>query len=258
MRRIRLYFRLLRLSMVVLYGLLLACGLKLRTVLGFDPSQAERQQLCRSFLGRLAAALPFQIRVTGDLPDKPMLWVANHLSWTDIPLLGLLQPMTFLAKAEIRHWPVIGWLTTEAGTRFIQRGGSDSRLLSQQMSEELGQGSSLLIFPEGTTTDGTSLRTFHSRLLACAIDTGVPVQPVAIRYLRNGVIDPIAPFIGDDDLLSHLFRLLAEDTAVVEIQLLAPLSSHDTQRNPLARRCHNAIAEALYGPSQLMPIANAA
>lgn len=258
MRRIRLYLRLLRLSAVILYGLVLACGLKLRTVLGFKPSSDLRQRLCRWFLGRLAAALPFEIRVAGELPDKPMLWVANHLSWSDIPFLGMLQPMTFLAKAEIRHWPVIGWLTTEAGTRFIQRGDGDSKSLSQQLGQELKQGRSLLIFPEGTTTDGVSLRTFHSRLLACAIETGVPVQPVAIRYVRNGAIDPIAPFIGDDDLLSHLFRLLAQDTAVVEITLLPPISSHDMQRNPLARRCQTAIAEALYGPSHVMPVASAA
>jgi len=258
MRRFRLCLRLVRLAAVILYGLLLASGLKLRTLVGFKPSQALRQRLCRSFLGRLAAALPFEIRVTGESPDKPMLWVANHLSWSDIPLLGMLQPMTFLAKAEIRHWPVIGWLTAEAGTRFIQRGGGDSTSLSQHLGQELEQGRSLLIFPEGTTTDGTSLRLFHSRLLACAIETGTPVQPVAIRYMRDGVIDPIAPFIGDDDLLSHLFRLMAADTAVVEIQLLPPISSHDKQRNPLARNCHSAIAEALYGPPVGMPVANAA
>ena len=258
MCRIRFYWRLVRLGTVILYGLLLASGLKLRTVVGLKPSQTLRQRLCRSFLGRLAAALPFEVRVTGEPTDKPMLWVANHSSWSDIPLLGMLQPMTFLAKAEVRRWPVIGWLTTQAGTRFIQRGEGDSAALSQQLTMELKQGRSLLMFPEGTTSDGSSLRRFHSRLLACAIESGVPIQPVAIRYLRNGAIDPVAPFVDDDDLLAHLLRLLAEDAAVVEIKLLPPIPSHNTQRNPLARRCHSAINEALYGPSQVVPVANAA
>lgn len=255
MRRVRLYLRLTRLAAVVALGLMLATGLRLRALLGFMPSQGSRQQLCCWFLKRLAKSLPFEVRVTGDIPDQPMLWVANHLSWSDIPLLGMLQPMTFLAKAEIRQWPLIGWLTAEAGTQFIHRGHGDSATLSQQLAGELARGRSLLIFPEGTTTDGTLLRTFHSRLLACAIDTGVAVQPVAIRYLRNGVTDPVAPFIGDDDLLSHLFRLLAEDAATVDIKLLPPLESQGAQRNPLARRCHDAIAVALYGDSIHVPVA---
>jgi lyso-ornithine lipid O-acyltransferase len=111
----------------------------------------------------------------------------------------------------------------------------------------LQHGRALLIFPEGTTTNGTTLRTFHSRLLACAIEAGTPIQPVAIRYLRGGQVDPIAPFIGDDDLFSHLLRLLATDVAVVEIQLLQPIASNGMDRNRLARHCHDAIAEALYG-----------
>lgn len=251
----RLYLRLARLAAVMALGLALATGLRVRALLGLTPSRDTRQRLCRWFLKRLARTLPYRVRLTGELPDQPMLWVANHMSWSDIPLLGMLQPLTFLAKAEIRQWPIVGWLTTEAGTQFIQRGSGDSAALSQQLAGDLAQGRSLLIFPEGTTTDGTSLRTFHSRLLACAIDTGVPVQPVAIRYLRNGEPDPVAPFIGDDDLLSHLFRLFAEDVAEVEIQLLPPLQSQGTQRNPLARSCHSAIAEALYGPAMQEPVA---
>lgn len=255
MRRMRLYLRLARLVAVLAFGLTLASGLRAQALLGITPSRDTRQRLCRWFLKRLAQALPYRVRLTGDVPDRPMLWVANHLSWSDIPLLGMLQPMTFLAKAEIRQWPIIGWLTAEAGTQFIQRGSGDSAMLSQQLAGDLAQGRSLLIFPEGTTTDGTSLRTFHSRLLACAIDTGVPVQPVAIRYLRNGVPDPIAPFIGDDDLVSHLLRLFREDAAEVEIKLLPPLESQGTQRNPLARRCHTAIAEALYGEPMQVSVA---
>ncbi len=256
MQRFRLYLRLARIIAVVAFGLVLASGLRLRTLLGPRPSQASRQRLCRWFLARLAMALPFEVRMTGELPDRPMLWVANHLSWSDIPFLGMLRPMTFLAKADILKWPLVGWLTEEAGTQFIQRGSGDSSTLTQLLADELKQGRNLLIFPEGTTTDGTSVRTFHSRLLGCAIDAGVPVQPVAIRYLREDAVDPIAPFIGDDDLLSHLFRMLREDTAVVEIKLLSPILTVGTQRNPLARRCHEVITGALQSSPQ--PLASAA
>lgn len=255
MRRARFYLRLMRLAAVLGFGLLLATGLRLQALLGFNPPQRTRQRACHWFMRSLAAVLPFDIHVSGALPDQPMLWVANHQSWSDIPLLGMLQPMTFLAKADIRQWPVVGWLTAEAGTAFIQRGSGEHSAVSQRLAANLSQGRSQLIFPEGTTTDGTSLRMFHSRLLAAAISAGVPIQPVALRYLRNGVIDPVAPFIGDDDLLAHPFRLMAEDTAVVEITLLPPIKSEGMQRNQLARQCHGAIAQALYGDIQPLPLA---
>ncbi len=251
MSRLRLYGRLARLCGVMAIGLSLASGLKIQALLGAKPPHASRHRLCRWFLARLAATLPYEVRVTGQCPTRPTLWLANHLSWVDIPFLGMLQPMVFLAKFEVRQWPLLGWLAAEAGTRFIRRGGGDSGMLTKVLSAELQQGRNLLIFPEGTTTNGATLRAFHSRLLSCAIETGTPIQPVAIRYLRDGQTDPIAPFIDDDDLLSHLFRLLAADVAVVEIQLLQPIDSRGMQRNRLGRACHTAIEEALYGSARV-------
>ncbi|MCQ4315117.1 1-acyl-sn-glycerol-3-phosphate acyltransferase [Stutzerimonas zhaodongensis] len=255
MRRLRLYARLARLAAVVAIGLILASGLRLQAVIGKSPRHAARHWLCRWWLARLAAALPYKVHLTGVQPSRTALWLSNHQSWADIPLLGMLQPMAFLSKSELRHWPLLGWLAAEAGTLFIKRGSGDSGMLNQQLGEELRQGRSLLIFPEGTTTNGAALRTFHSRLLACAIETGMPIQPVAIRYLRNGELDPISPFIGDDDLLSHLIRLLGADHAAVEIQLLQPIDSRGMERNRLGRACHAAISEALYGP---VPVREAA
>lgn len=246
-RRLRLWFRLARLAAVVVQGVALALWLKARTLLGRAPSPGARQRLCQWFFVRLVSALPFKLRLIGEHPDRPMLWIANHLSWTDIPLLGMLSPMSFLAKAEVRQWPLLGWLASEAGTAFIQRGAGESQQLNRQLAGHLQKGGNVLIFPEGTTTDGSSLRPFYSRLLSCAIETGTAIQPVAVRYLRDGKSDLITPFIGDDDLLSHLFRLLAEDTATVEIHLLAPVESRGMDRTGLSRRCHSAISAALYG-----------
>ena len=255
MGRLRLYMRLVRLCGVIAIGLSFASALKLQALVGIRPSEATRHRLCRWFLARLAAALPYEVRLSGTRPDQPMLWLANHLSWTDIALLGMLQPMAFLAKSEVRQWPLFGWLAAEAGTQFIRRGGGDSSTLNQLLSAELQQGRNLLIFPEGTTTDGTTLRTFHSRLLAGAIETGPPIKRGASRYLRAGGTDPVAQ-IGDRHRLDRcLFRLLAADVAVVEIQLLQPIDSRGMERNRLARSCHTAIAEALYGAAAPVPVA---
>lgn len=250
MRRLRVIARLSRILMVVLLGLGMACCFSLGERTGLGATDERRQRWSRLFMRRLSAALPFRVTVTGQLPRQPMLWVGNHVSWTDIPLLGMLTPLSFLSKTEVRRWPVAGWLALKAGTLFIRRGGGDGQRLREQIAGRLRQRRPLLIFPEGTTTDGRSVRTFHGRLLAGAIDEGIPLQPVAIRYLRAGEPDPVAPFVGDDDLVSHLMRLLGEDLAEVRISLLAPIATCGRERAALAFEARQAVQVALFGVMQ--------
>ncbi|MCW3149929.1 1-acyl-sn-glycerol-3-phosphate acyltransferase [Stutzerimonas stutzeri] len=247
MRRLRLYLRLLRIGAVVLLGVLLAAAIELGSRIGVVTSMERKQRLTQWFLARLANALPLQVRVIGECPGEPMLWVANHISWSDIPLLGALLPMSFLAKAEVRQWAVLGWLAHQAGTLFIRRGAGDTAQVNRELASHLRDGRHLLIFPEGTSTAGNTLRTFHSRLFACAVESGCAIQPVAIRYLRDGEPDPLAPFVGDDDLLSHLRRLLAGDLAEVKIQLLQPIRSENMRPRELASEAQDAIVRALFG-----------
>ena len=247
MPKLRVMARLTRLLLVLLLGMLMASVIALGERLGFKAPIERRQRWTCLFMKRLVAALPFDVRVIGELPQRPMLWVSNHVSWTDIPLLGMLLPLSFLSKAEVRHWPVAGWLAEKAGTLFIRRGSGDSRLINQRLAEQLHRGRNLLIFPEGTTTNGESLRTFHGRLMASALEAGVAVQPVAISYRRDGVPDAQAPFIGDDDLLSHLGRLLRGERGSVHIQLLEPIPSQGLDRAELARQAQQAVRLALFG-----------
>ncbi|HSC84731.1 MAG TPA: lysophospholipid acyltransferase family protein [Pseudomonas sp.] len=247
MNTLRLYLRLARLAAVLLLGMLLASCVALAQRLRRQDLMDLRQRLTCWYLRRLSRALPFDVEVLGELPREPMLWVSNHVSWTDIALLGQLLPLSFLSKAEVRTWPLAGRLAHAAGTLFIRRGSGDSNLLARQLHRHLTAGRHLLIFPEGTTTDGRQVRTFHGRLLTSAIEAYVPVQPVAIRYLRDGITDPIAPFIGDDDLPSHLLRLFVQERATVQIQLLAPIASLGLERNALARQAQHAVQLALFG-----------
>ena len=247
MSRLRVYARVARVLLVVALGLSMALVFGLFERLGVANSMVRRQRWSRFFMKRLSRALPFRVTVHGQLPQQPMLWVSNHVSWTDIPLLGMLTPLSFLSKAEVRTWPVAGWLAAKAGSLFIRRGACDSQLIRKQMGRHLQQQHPLLMFPEGTTTDGRSLRTFHGRLLSAAIDADVALQPVAIRYLRDGQIDPLAPFIGDDDLLSHLMRLFANDQGDVHIHLLKPISCHGQERAALAFAAQQAVHNALFG-----------
>ena len=247
MARWRVYGRCLRLLLTLALGMLMATTFTLFERLGIHNSTNRRQRWSRFFMTRLSNALPFRVKVIGELPRQPMLWVSNHVSWTDIPLLGMLAPLSFLSKAEVRTWPIAGWLALKAGTLFIRRGAGDSQLIRRQMTQHLSQANALLIFPEGTTTDGRDVRTFHGRLLASAVDSEVPLQPVAIRYLRDGQPDRVAPFIGEDDLVSHLLRLFAQPQAEVEIHLLAPIASHGMERAALAFQAQEAVREVLGG-----------
>jgi 1-acyl-sn-glycerol-3-phosphate acyltransferase len=263
MSTLRSHARVIRVLWVIALGLSIAGTFALMERLRIGNSMARRQRWSRWFMVRLTGALPFRVTVSGKLPTQSMLWVSNHVSWTDIPLLGMLAPLSFLSKAEVRTWPVAGWLALKAGTLFIRRGAGDSKLIQKQIGQHLLSSHPLMIFPEGTTTDGRSLRTFHGRLLSSAIETGVSVQPVAIQYLRNGKPDQIAPFIGDDDLLSHLRRLFANETGEVHIQLLTPISSHDKERAALAFEAQQAVRVALFGeqvdqPAEVRPAAKAA
>lgn len=255
MRSLRAWLRVARLLQTLTVGLVLASFVSLLVRLPGGDRMPLRQRLTCWYLARLSAALPFEVKVHGELPRQPMLWVSNHVSWVDIPLLGALQPLTFLSKAEVRQWPVAGWLAEKAGTLFIRRGSGDARMINAQLATHLSRGRSLLVFPEGTTTDGRDLRTFHGRLMASAIDAGVPVQPVALRYRRHEQPCDLAPFIGDDDLVSHLWRLFDSDRGVVEIHLLAPLSSVHQDRSLLAQQARNAIHAVVCGAQEEAAIA---
>lgn len=253
MNRLRLYGRVVRVLAVVSLGLGMASIFALLHRLHLNSAMDRRQRWTQFFMKRLSNALPFQVTVVGERPVTPMLWVSNHVSWTDIALLGQLTPLSFLSKAEVRSWPVAGWLADQAGSLFIRRGAGDSQTIREQMSHHLQQQHPLLMFPEGTTTDGRSVRTFHGRLLSAAIDSDVALQPVAIRYLRNGESDPIAPFIGDDDLLSHLLRLFAHEQAQVEIHLLEPIACEQQERAMLAFKAQEAIRQVVSGAPQTRP-----
>ncbi len=258
MKRLRLWLRLARLGAVLVLGVGLAAFVGVLERVQRGDLMGLRQRLTAWYLRRLSAALPFSVQVHGELPQGPHLWLGNHVSWTDIPLLGQLLPISFLSKAEVRTWPLAGWLAHKAGTLFIRRGTGDSALLARQLERQLSAGRSVLIFPEGTTTDGRQVRTFHGRLLTGAIEAGVPLQPVAIRYQRDGQTDAIAPFIGDDDLVSHLLRLFAAERGAVEIFLPAPIASLGRERNALAREAQRAVQVALFGEPVETPAQQAA
>ncbi len=227
--------------------LLVASAVALPRALGLRPIGLAA--LTRWWYRRLCRILGLRLTVTGGLAPGILL-VANHISWLDIPVLGAQGDIAFLSKAEIRAWPLIGWMAEVLGTLFITRGANQARDIADQIARRARAGQVVVIFPEATTADGTQLRPFHPRLFAAAQESGSRLQPVALRYGEPDRLDRIAPFIGDDQPLPHLLRVLRHPGIRVQVQFLPPLASAGLDRKGMAEACRRAIGEALGLPRE--------
>lgn len=173
--------------------------------------------------------------------------VANHVSWLDIFVVHSLYPSHFVAKAEIRAWPLAGWLAEKAGTVFIARGNRrDLRHIFKGLVTSLQQGERVAFFPEGTTAAQGNLLPFHANLFEAAIDAGVPVQPFALSYRdAAGAAHPSVDFIGETSFAESIVLILNGPPVQAQLAILAPLESAGAHRRDLADASHKAVAAAL-------------
>ena len=241
---LRLLFRLTAFGLFLLGTVLLTLSLLvIDTASGRRIDRTPWAQRCFRWA---CQSLGLKIRVHGVIPETNALTVSNHIGWTDIPILGSLTPVLFLSKAEVGAWPIIGWLAQQAGTLFIKRGGGRARLVRQTIAEQLRDGKSVLVFPEGTTGEGRTVLPFHGLLLGAAAESRAPIQPVTISYRRQGQPDPIAPFVGDDAFHSHLVRLLRQPATRIDV-LFHPAIHVKTESSTtdLARQLHDTVQAGL-------------
>lgn len=184
-------------------------------------------------------------RVGTPLPG-PCLAVANHQSWVDIELAHSQRVLHFIAKAEISRWPLIGWLARRAGTIYHQRGSTESLSSVAQIAvERLKAGNAVGVFPEGGTAPDPTVRTFHARIFQIAVDAQVPVQPVALRFVRDGVDALDVPFRENESFLGNFLRLLGGAPLVAEVHFLPPLTDLTVGRRNLAQGAREAIRQAM-------------
>jgi 1-acyl-sn-glycerol-3-phosphate acyltransferase len=174
------------------------------------------------------------------------LMAANHVSWLDVMAINALTETRFLSKADVKHWPVIGVLVTLCGTLYLERGSLSSlRRLNHSLEELLARQRSIVIYPEGTTTDGSKVLPFHGGLFQAALNRQARVQPVAIRYHENGELDQEAPYIGDDVFFPHLLRILRRPCTRVTVSFLPAVSVTNRNRQELAVMCRQAVVAEL-------------
>jgi 1-acyl-sn-glycerol-3-phosphate acyltransferase len=185
-----------------------------------------------------------------DAVKLPQLLVSNHVSWTDIPALGTLHSISFLAKREVGTWPIIATFAELQGTIFVDRLSRKSiKDANATMARRMLDGAWVALFPEGTTNDGSALGHFHSshfaaprELLQEAPDVAaVSIQPIAIRYSSAH-----AAWLGDDLLLPHVMTLLKRAPVTCTILLGAPiLFDRSSDRKAIAQQCTDKIAALL-------------
>ena len=204
--------------------------------------------LCGARVVAVGVALPHQLQRDGiDSGRTGRLALANHVSWMDIFAINAILPSRFIAKAEIGKWPLLGMLVSGGGTLYIERGRRHAvAAMNKTVREHLKLGETIVVFAEGTTTDGSGLLPFHSNVIAPALDVEAEIWPIAIRYTERGKRSSAAAFINDMGLFASLAQVLVADQLVVEVALLPPIPNSDKKdRHAIARAARAAIAQHL-------------
>jgi 1-acyl-sn-glycerol-3-phosphate acyltransferase len=173
--------------------------------------------------------------------------VANHVSWLDIFVINTLHPCRFVAKSEIRSWPLVGWLVDKAGTVFIARGSRrDLRNIFKGLVASLHLGERVAFFPEGETAMQGHMLPFHANLFEAAIDAKVPVQPYALKYVdAAGLAHPAVDYVGDTTFVQSMMTVLKSRPVRAQLTCLAPMEATGAHRRELSQACEQAIAQAL-------------
>lgn len=211
-------------------------------------SPARQRELRQRWSARLLQILGIRLHADAPFIGPGSLIVANHVSWLDIFVINAAFPTTFVSKAEVREWPLAGWLAARHETVFLRRGSrGHARIVNGEIAARLAKGRHVTVFPEGTTTDGSHVLGFHGALLQAAIEAGAPLQPIAITYrLPDGQHTRAPAYDGDLSLLDSLRAIVAEPEIVARLKVGEPLSVIDTpDRKALSRLARDRIVAGI-------------
>jgi lyso-ornithine lipid O-acyltransferase len=209
-------------------------------------------QLPMFYHRRCCRILGLNVRRIGQpVNSRPVLFVSNHISYTDISVLGSLIPGSFVAKAEIAGWPFFGWLAKLQRSVFVDRQVRSTARQRDAIAERLAAGDALILFPEGTSHDGNFVLPFKSALFSVVFNREQPVtvQPVSLAYTRldglpiGRTLRPFFAWYGDMDLAPHLWRLLGLGVIEAVVEFHPPVAVADfPSRKALAEYCERRVA----------------
>lgn len=231
--------------MIPLQALAMALRLPLRT------------RIPRVYHGVCARLLGLRIVVRGRRStDRPTLFVCNHLSYLDITVLGALIEGSFIAKSEVGSWPLFGLLAKLQRSVFVDRRAANAQSHRDSLQSRLEAGDSLILFPEGTSSDGNRTLPFKTALFAAAgLEVGgrpVTVQPVSVAAIAlDGIplgrmLRPLYAWYGDMDLVSHIWSMIGVGELTVEVEFHPPVTLPALgSRKALADHCWRTVAHGV-------------
>jgi lyso-ornithine lipid O-acyltransferase len=210
------------------------------------PVEPWRNRLMKFWSRGMCKILKMQVYVTGIAPEPPFFVVSNHLSYLDIvPLYGAFD-CTFVAKKEVRSWPLIGFMAHTLGVIFVDRNRKrDVKRVNRQQKDSLKAYQGVVLFPEGTTSDGSDILPLRSPLLETAVQSGLPVHVVTIHYKTGTGDEPASDSVcwhGDISLGAHAFRLASTRSITCYLTICnVPVTGFD--RKELTRNLENVMKE---------------
>lgn len=245
------YYRIARIILHTLAGFFIA------SIMIPLSSKPRKLRLISWWCRYLIAAFNIKVIRYGHIPPTNQalhntIFVANHISWADIHALSSTLPIRFIAKSEIKSWPIFGYLANKANALFIDRAKRhDAALTVSIAAASLQSGDNLCLFPEGTTTDGTEMKSFKSSLMQAAIQSEATIWPIAIRYpLENGSPNIAMAYAGETTLPESMQAVLQQKYPVVELHFLTPiyiagLNKAENDRRTLTLHVENLIRKEL-------------
>lgn len=208
----------------------------------------RRQALIQRWSRKLLALFRVSLVVHGEAAETKDLagsmLVSNHVSWLDIYAINSWHPPRFVAKSEIRGWPVIGWLCAQTGVLFVERARKrDAHRIMHVIADAMRQGDAICVFPEGTTSNGLQLLPFHANLFQAPVSAAAPIRPLALRYrvAATGELTTIPAYIDDLSLLDSVNAILNGPPLVVEVFVGATVAP-EMDRRSLAAHSERAVA----------------
>lgn len=238
------WWRVVRLALKMLGGLLVSVTTFPRG------EQRQRHAIIREWSRAVLHQAGVEVRAVG-FPldaDKPVTLVANHISWSDIFALNTQHACHFIAKSELKSWPIVGRMLTNVGTIFINRNDrKDTHRLKQVVHDLLLAGETVAVFPEGTTSNGRDVLKFHASLLEPVVAAEGEVWVVAIRYFRSsdGARTEAPAYIDDLSLLDSLHAIHREAPVIAELRFLEAINCAGLNRREVAQRAEALIRAAL-------------
>jgi len=224
--------------------------------------QHERLEAIQSWARRVLQILEVEVVCNKLAPANfAGLVVANHVSWLDVLVIQSLMPGIFVAKSEVRRWPLIGAMAQACQTIFVDRASARSaHAMVDSTVAAFGQQTTVVAFPEGTSSDGAEVGSFHANIFEGAIRSRTDVQPLTLRYLDTdtGMPATAAIFTGDMSLLSSLRQVLGTSTIRTQVHMGSLIAAHGHSRKSLSQQAHRSIQSRLptsntKGEGTLMP-----